>query len=120
MVLCISGYRKFNDYDVFKNAVDTFIKTHGTPDMIIFGECAGADRLALKYVQTPEHNVVDYKVYNANWAIHGLSAGPIRNKQMIDVSSHLLAFLSKDSKGTKNAINYANQRGLIVEIINIP
>ena len=117
MVLCISGYRNFNDYNIFKQAVDTFIETYGMPDMVIFGECMGTDKLALKYVQ--EHNITNYKVYNANWAVHGLSAGPIRNKQMITVASHLLAFLSNESKGTKNAITLAKQRGLVVEVINI-
>ncbi len=115
MILVISGYREFNDYKLFSLSVDNFIKNHGKPDQIIFGECRGTDMLAKKYV---DENKIEHKIYYANWRI-GLSAGPIRNNEMIKVGSHFLAFLSNKSKGTKQAIESAEKNKLVVEVVKI-
>jgi hypothetical protein len=114
--LCISGYRNFNDYKVFKDALDKFIIEIGMPEVMYFGECAGVDKMALKYAK---ENELPYRIYYADWKTHGLKAGPLRNKDMIDISTHLLAFLSKDSKGTKNAISLAKKQNLHITIIDI-
>ena len=116
MILVISGYREFEDYALFTDSLNIFIKQYGVPKKILFGDCRGTDALAKKYVL---ENKLNYKIYFADWKTHGLSAGPKRNNEMIDIGTHLLAFLDKKSKGTKQAIQYATQNNLTVKIINI-
>ena len=116
MFLCISGYRNFNDYTVFKESLDKFIADNGMPEVLYFGECQGVDKMALKYAK---ENEIPYKIYYADWKTHGLKAGPLRNQEMITISTHLWAFLSKDSKGTKNAINLAKKQNLNVTVIDV-
>jgi hypothetical protein len=112
----ISGYRKFDDYNKFKITLDDFIKQNGILEMMIFGECFGTDKLALRYAV---ENNIDHKIFNADWKQYGLSAGPIRNNEMIKMASHLIAFISCESKGTKQAVNSAKKNKLIVIEINI-
>lgn len=116
MILVISGYREFNDYNKFEEVLDNFINENGNPELIIFGECRGTDKLAFQYVQK---NKLPFKIYYADWKMHGLSAGPKRNNEMIKVATHMVAFLSDKSKGTKQAIESAEGNGLIVTCINI-
>jgi hypothetical protein len=114
--LCISGYRKFEDYNKFKEEVDKFIADNGMPEVMYFGECTGTDKLALQYAI---ENEIPYQIYYADWKKHGLKAGPLRNQEMITISTHLLAFLSKDSKGTKSAISLAKKQNVHITVVDI-
>ena len=116
MILMIYGYRDYNDYHDFISYVNNFIIKYGEPDQIIFGDCIGTDLLAKKYVQ---ENKLSYKIFRADRKTFGKSAGPIRNNEMIKVATHMLAFLSKKSKKTKQVIESAKKVGLTVDIIKI-
>lgn len=71
---------------------------------IIHGGCRGVDNVA-DYVA--KHMKYKVKVFSAEWDIHGRSAGPIRNKHMLQEEPDIiLAFHPRlmDSKGTKNMV----------------
>lgn len=119
ITLCISGYRYFTDYKKIVRSMDIFIEKYGLPHTMYFGECSGTDKLALRYVIENSDKIFDYKIFYADWKKYGLRAGPIRNEEMIKISTHLLAFEHENSKGTKNAISLAKKYKLNVMIIDI-
>lgn len=57
--------------------------------------------------------------FTADWANLGRSAGPIRNKEMAEVGTHLLAVWDGESRGTKNMINEALNAGLHVMVYQV-
>ena len=62
---------------------------------------------------------VTREVHYANWKVHGLKAGPIRNIAMIEenVDSIVLAF--PGGKGTQNCVKEAKKRGLTVLRVDV-
>jgi len=59
-------------------------------------------------------------VVPADWNKYGRAAGPIRNKQMLNLEPHILyAFHTNigTSKGTKNMMSQAKDKGIDVVLI---
>jgi hypothetical protein len=88
------------------------------PDTVIVeGGARGADLLARTAALDTGLNVIEIP---ANWRKYGPSAGPIRNRQMLDLAPGLvIAFHPnvEESKGTKDCVGQAKRRGISVEII---
>jgi len=114
--ICITGQRST---DKFNSILSVLIKEELLKGSVefIFGDCSGVDFNAKEICNTLS---VRYHVFPADWNKYGLSAGPIRNKQMIDSLrkniDEVWAFhtdLDK-SKGTKNTINLATKKGILV------
>lgn len=114
MKVIITGGRDYEYKDMVYKVLDFF-----APDMIIVGDCpTGADALAYEWA-TQTNNWTDVKIYKADWKKHGKSAGPKRNKQMIEQNIHadvVIAF--KGGKGTANTISLARKAGLLVFEVN--
>ena len=116
----VAGSRMFNDYDLLKNVLSDFVKHHGTERItIISGGAAGADQLGERYAR---ENKILFKVFPAQWNIHGKRAGYLRNLQMMNYAievgnSYLIAFWDGKSKGTKHMIDNAKKNGMTVNII---
>jgi hypothetical protein len=121
MKICITGERKTT---LFNNKIlEDICKMVLLEDVeFLFGDCDGVDAGALKACQAIG---AKYTVYPADWRKHGLAAGPIRNKQMIDLLvpgvDKVWAYHSdiKKSKGTKNTIKLAKQRKIEIVMCNI-
>lgn len=117
-VICISGERYTNKfYNIMYTHVKEYKEKYNKIEFI-FGDCTGVDTSAREICN--KLNCV-YTVYPALWNIHGLAAGPIRNKQMIDLlnveNDEVWVYhtnLSK-SKGTKNVVKLANNKKLILK-----
>lgn len=82
---------------------------------IVSGTCKGADILGENFAKL---NGLPIKQFPADWS-QGKKAGYLRNKQMAEYSTHLIAIWDGQSKGTKNMIDLANEHGLKVRIIII-
>jgi hypothetical protein len=85
---------------------------------VIHGACRGADNLAGEVAIS-----LGYKVrrFPADWDKHGVAAGPIRNREMLDQQPHLvIAFHSNlsSSRGTADTVAEARRRGIPVEVIS--
>lgn len=52
----------------------------------------------------------------AEWRSHGKSAGPIRNRRMAGMADALVAIWDGKSRGTKNMIEAAQEKGLKVYV----
>ena len=113
--IIVAGDRNFTDYNYFKQCLNTLFNTE-RPRTIISGCAKGVDTLAIRYAN--EYNLPLMK-FPADWDTHGKAAGPIRNKQMAQNATHLVAFLAPNSKGTRNMINQAKEHNLAIKIYNI-
>ena len=114
--VAIVGSRNFTDYIQFKEIVDNYISEIGDVDMIISGGCSGVDSMAEKYAD--EHHIA-IKIFPANWTKYGKRAGPIRNTEIVNDCTHLLALPSKSSVGTKDSINKAKHLKKSVKIVEV-
>lgn len=100
MKLGIVGYRNYTNYEQFCIHIN---KIPGIA-MIISGGCQGADKLAERYAL---ENNIPMIIHKPEWDKYGKSAGPIRNALIVSGSDMIIAFLHKDSKGTKDTIKKA-------------
>lgn len=85
--------------------------------IILEGGASGADTLARHAAERLGLKVVEFP---AEWGKYGKSAGPLRNRQMLDENPVLvIAFHSNlaVSRGTKDTVNEARRRGIPVEIV---
>ena len=86
------------------------------PDaVVIHGGASGVDTVAGNVAYRMGFQT---KIYPANWALYGKSAGYIRNKQMLDEGKPdiVLAFWDGKSRGTKMMIELAQKAGVPVKI----
>ena len=113
----ICGGRHFNNYKLLEEGVDNILKLFTLDENleIVSGHAEGTDTLGEMYAQNHNYSL---KTFPADWKKYGRSAGPIRNKQMIDYikeyNSLLIAFVSDNTKGTKNTISLAKKDNIPV------
>lgn len=120
--LLVCGGRHFEDYTLLNNILNKVLKdTMLTPNdvEIVSGHCKGADMLGEKWA---EENNASVKIFPADWVKYKRSAGPIRNKEMIDYIScfenkMVVAFVSPNSKGTKQTISLAEKNKIPIIVI---
>lgn len=89
---------------------------------VFVGDASGVDSIVKQHCFA---NDIDVSVFLANWSRYNKSAGPMRNKQMVDdamqLSSNIrvVAFPRPNSIGTKHCIGYATEKQLYVEIYKL-
>lgn len=106
--LAIVGSRTMKDEDLFQVAVDKWIGIYGVPIAIVTGDAKGADRLARQYAKA---NLIELIVKEADWSQFGKAAGPMRNQQIVDECTHMLAFPASKSAGTRDSMRKAQASG---------
>jgi hypothetical protein len=111
MRIIFSGSRNWMNepivLDMLKMIISKFEKDQVT---IVVGGAKGLDQIAENLAKSL-HLKVD--VFYADWDLHGKAAGPIRNQKMLDSGADLLvAFPSKDSKGTRHMIDISQKAGI--------
>lgn len=113
MRVLVCGSRHFNDREKLDETLSKLDIT-----TVIEGQARGADTLSREYAERQGIPVLSFP---AQWDIHGKAAGPIRNLQMLKEGKpdYVVAFLAKDSRGTKHMIGIAQKAGIPVEIIEI-
>lgn len=83
-------------------------------DIIVISGCAnGADRCG---ESTAEYYGWDVIKFPAEWDKYGNAAGHLRNKEMAENGTHLIAFWDGESRGTLNMIETATNLDLVVEV----
>lgn len=80
---------------------------------VVSGGCSGVDQLGERWARDKG---IPIKVFQAEWLTYGPSAGPIRNKKMADYAEALIACWDGKSRGTKDMIDKATEKGLKVYI----
>ena len=106
MRVLFCGDREWQDDDLIRWRLELYNPDY---DTIVHGAARGADRIAGKIAKEMGFNV---EAYPANWNRYGKSAGPRRNKQMLDSGIHKVEAFHDDienSKGTKNMVIIARR-----------
>jgi len=130
MRLIIAGSRTFDDYDLLRKEVISFVYSQlFDPDLpisenieamikfkdvtIISGTANGADKLGERFAEQFKLKV---ERFIPDWDKHGKRAGPFRNTEMAKNSTHCIVFTT-GSLGSKNMIDTAQKFGLPLKII---
>ncbi|MBX9636012.1 MAG: DUF2493 domain-containing protein [Nitrosomonas sp.] len=114
MKLAIVGSRNFTNQKELDDIVDAFVLKHGMlPELVVSGGAKGADTLAHAWAR--KHNV-SIKIFKPDWKTKGKAAGVLRNTDIVNECTHMIAFPSKDGKGTQDSIKKAQAKGIPIEI----
>jgi hypothetical protein len=108
--LAVSGARIFNDYNKFQTQLLQYLKDYHSdnlPSKMVAGGAYGADTLAKKFATERKIEFLELK---PEWAKHGKKAGILRNKDIVDAATHVIAFPKGVSSGTRHAIAYAKEK----------
>jgi hypothetical protein len=116
MNLAIVGWRHFRDYEIFASEMLKVLDDWGIPDLVVSGGAPGADTLAARWSIDCD---IPLKVFDAQWGLYGRSAGPRRNTQIVDLATHLIAFVHPTSRGTWDSVNKAKKKGITYRVVNI-
>lgn len=112
MKTIIAGSRDFCNRAELWNVINTF--DEGVPiTEVVSGGCRGVDQLGEEWAK--QHGI-PLKRFPADWTAHGKAAGPIRNREMAAYADALIAIWDGESRGTKNMIDEAKKRGLLIHI----
>ena len=108
MKLAVIGSRIFTDYD--RLAIEVKLLK---PIEIVSGGAKGADTLAEQFADSnnlpkkiflPEFMVNPNIPYHPRWYIK-------RNMEIVNYVDHVLAFITKNSRGTAHTVRYAEKQG---------
>lgn len=105
----VSGYRCYHNYQHIKNVLDDYHKQHHI-DLLISGGCLGVDVLAEKWA---DENNVPKKILLPNLKF-GKRGYFLRDEAIVEMSTYLIAFPSKNGKGTQLTMKIAVQKGIEV------
>lgn len=122
--IIIAGGRDYQKYSFLENRMDYLLQkvknTHNV--VIVTGGASGADKLGEFYAKTHGYNtekhMPDWEKYATNDSNNKNPAGVIRNQEMVQNSTHLVAFWDEKSNGTKNTIINAVKNDLKVRVFN--
>lgn len=116
LVLCTGG-RDYADHESVSRTLESL-----DPDGILVGDAPGADKLVREWACYRGKHL---RVFYALWSIHGKSAGPRRNEDMV-VSAVRLAAVGNSvqvvafpgGRGTQDCVRRARKVGL--EVLEVP
>lgn len=126
--IIIAGSRDFDDYELLFGEVMTLlldfpVMFDGADHHIQFvlGGARGADSLGEKFA---DEYGFSKKMFIPKWRDNATGkvdkgAGIKRNHEMGDYATHLIAFWNGTSRGTKDMIDYATKKGLVVKVVRI-
>lgn len=98
MKVIIAGSRNIEDYALVNQAMDRcgFDVTE-----VICGMATGVDTLGYRWAQCNNKKIIEMP---ADWKQYGKAAGPIRNKQMVEIADAAVIIWDGVSPGAKNMI----------------
>jgi hypothetical protein len=117
--IAVVGSRSFNTYNILEEKLDTLLKEKKIDDkriVIVSGGANGADTLAEFYAQNKGY---DKLIFEADWEKYGKSAGFRRNETIVENADIVVAFWDGQSRGTKDTIDKARDKGIETIIIKI-
>lgn len=113
MKVIVCGGRDFNDALTLGSWLGGIHKNNGPITLLIEGGAKGADFMAREFAKWQG---IPVKTFSADWDRLGKSAGPIRNKQMLDEGKPDLVVAFEGGKGTANMVRQAQEAGVRVLI----
>lgn len=117
MRILVCGGRDYNDRDHIHNTLCEIDAKRGPITCVIHGAATGADHEAMIWAQMMATvRKVTHAPFVADWRT-GKSAGPIRNRRMIEEGKPDLVIGFPGGKGTANCLRQARAAGL--EVIEV-
>ena len=113
MLVLVCGDRNWDD----RKTIYLRLEKLPVGSVVMHGGCQGADEIAGIMAGRLGFEV---RVFEADWDEFGKAAGPIRNRQMLDQKPDLVIAFHLDlkkSRGTRNCLEVAEQRGIETELI---
>lgn len=105
---------KHRDFDLTNRAIDA-VKEF-SPTVIIEGNATGGDEIG---VLTSEVMDIPLKTFPASWSEYGFSAGPMRNKQMLEEGKPDIVVAFPGGKGTEHMKRISRRAGVPVHEVNL-
>lgn len=116
MKIIIAGGREFKNYQTLCDVCSWMLsKTDLSTVTIVSGGARGVDQMGERFAK--EHGI-KFIVMKPDWDKHGKAGGYIRNQEMANASTHVIAFWDGKSRGTKHMIDIAKRDGLIVHAVD--
>ncbi|QXN72188.1 DprA-like DNA processing chain A [Rhodobacter phage RcRios] len=113
MRIIVCGGRDFSDREALFRVLDDLHSTHGFT-LLVHGAARGADRLAGEWA---EARGVTCKPIAADWQMHGLRAGPVRNREMLRTCKPEIVVAFPGGSGTEHMIEISRKAGVTVHVI---
>lgn len=113
----VTGSRHWSNRGLVEAALEAIGEANGHQNLVVVhGHCpTGADHWADLWAQANAHRGVTLERHPADWQQLGKAAGPVRNEEMVQAGADIvLAFLTPDSRGTKDCVRRAERQGLQV------
>jgi len=125
VIVCVAGTRYFNDKRFFHEKILEFLAMQTEPVLFVSGAAAsGADDLIIRWCDRFRYPC---KRMPADWNNdRGLpnfnknAAGFMRNEEMAQIITHLLAFFDGESHGTQDMIARCEDKKRHIQIFTIP
>ena len=122
-MLGIVGSRNFKDYISFKSGIlkvlkEWNIKTENV-EGIVSGGALGTDKMAEQFADEFGIKKYIFPVTKGAYKLYGRAAPLKRNEDIINLSTHLIAFPSKSGSGTQHSISLANKKGILMKVLFI-
>ena len=116
MRLIVAGGREFTNFYVARKTIcGVLLHTSFDDVVVVNGGARGADTMGKKFADTYD---IRSKLFPANWDKFGKRAGYMRNEQMAEYGTHLIAFWDEKSKGTKHMIKRAQAWGIFIAVFD--
>lgn len=115
MKLAIVGSRTIVDKDFVFETLDYFTQNIKEEIIVVSGGAKGIDSLGELWAKEKGYKT---EIYLPDWDLHGKKAGFIRNSEIVDAATHLIA-ITTGSNGTANSISKAQKRGIPVKIVKV-
>ena len=109
----LAGSRDIDDYELLCN---TIIESGFQIHQVICGMAKGVDLLGYRWAK---ENSIPIKECYPNWKQFGRSAGILRNEDMLELATHLIAIRKNYSAGTSHMIKIAKAKGIEVFVKDI-
>lgn len=117
MKLAIVGSRDFTNQKLLDETIDEYLIKQGCmPELVVSGGARGADTLAENWAR--KHKI-PLKIYKPDWQKKGKAAGILRNTDIVNECTHMVAFPSDTGRGTQDSIRKATAQGKHVFIKQI-
>jgi predicted Rossmann-fold nucleotide-binding protein len=103
----VCGGRDYHDEHRVYMTLDTLLNIFGV-SVVIHGGAPGADTLAASWAQV---RGIKTEAFIADWLKYPKSAGPIRNRQMLDLGRPDLILAFPGGAGTAHMVRIAREAG---------
>jgi hypothetical protein len=113
MRVLVCGGRRFADREKLFAVLDSVHQRKGI-SLIIHGGANGADALAGEWAS---ERGIPLKVFHADWERGGRTAGPIRNRRMLEDGQPEFVVATAGGRGTAHMVSLAKKAGLFVRVI---